>query len=156
MSQTQSTTLRGLPRRLQAVQLRLAGLSYEDIGQELGVTRQRAWTLVQKEMRRLGHERAEAAATLQRIELEGLDALHRTYWPAAIAGDLDAAAFVLRLMQRRARLLGLDAPPAKGESAPAVELRITVEQVAEARRRAGAFRAGSDQRNGRGNPDQHG
>jgi hypothetical protein len=65
-----------------------------------------------------------------------------------------AAGVVLRIMARRARLLGLDAP-ARSESVPPAQVRVTVEQVLEARRRAEEFREGYDARNGRTNPDRH-
>jgi hypothetical protein len=39
-----------------------------------------------------------------------LDRLQRAYWPAALGGDVGAARLVLRVIDRRARLFGLDAP----------------------------------------------
>ena len=44
------------------------------------------------------------------LELERLDALTLAAWPRARAGDDRAIRVVLRIMQRRAKLLGLDAP----------------------------------------------
>ena len=42
------------------------------------------------------------------LELARLDALQAAYWPAAIAGDLVAASFVLKLISRRCAILGFD------------------------------------------------
>jgi hypothetical protein len=39
-----------------------------------------------------------------------LDNLQRTYWQPAVNGNLRAADFVLRVIDKRAKLLGLDAP----------------------------------------------
>ncbi len=39
-----------------------------------------------------------------------LDRLQEALWPKAISGDTRAADVVLRIMNRRARMLGIDAP----------------------------------------------
>jgi len=44
------------------------------------------------------------------LELERCDRLQAAVWPAATQGDVAAVAAVLRIMERRARYLGLDAP----------------------------------------------
>jgi hypothetical protein len=44
------------------------------------------------------------------LELDRLDILQRTYWQPAVNGNLRAADFVLRVIDKRAKLLGLDAP----------------------------------------------
>jgi hypothetical protein len=44
------------------------------------------------------------------LELDRLDNLQRTYWQPAVNGNLRAADFVLRVIDKRAKLLGLDAP----------------------------------------------
>jgi hypothetical protein len=50
------------------------------------------------------------------LGLERLDALMKIYFLKAEGGDIEAAAMVLRLMERQARFLGLDIQP-RGESA---------------------------------------
>lgn len=44
---------------------------------------------------------------LPRLELDRLDALQAALWPKAVAGDMAAAVVVLRIIERRARVLGL-------------------------------------------------
>jgi hypothetical protein len=44
------------------------------------------------------------------LELDRLDALQRTFWKSAIEGNPRAADFVLRVIDKRAKLLGLEAP----------------------------------------------
>jgi hypothetical protein len=44
------------------------------------------------------------------LELDRLDTLQRTFWKSAVAGNPRAADFVLRVIDKRAKLLGLDAP----------------------------------------------
>lgn len=47
---------------------------------------------------------------LMKIELARLDKLQLRLWPVALAGELGAVDRVLKIMERRAKLLGLDAP----------------------------------------------
>jgi hypothetical protein len=44
------------------------------------------------------------------MELDRLDRLQRAYWKDAIEGNHKSAEFVLKLIGKRAELLGLDAP----------------------------------------------
>ena len=44
------------------------------------------------------------------LELDRLDNLQRTNWQPAVNGNLRAADYVLRVIDKRAKLLGLDAP----------------------------------------------
>jgi hypothetical protein len=92
----------------EAMGLRLAGLNYEQIGRRMGFTRQRAHQLVKEELSRINAERNEAAEQLRTIEAERLDRLQSALWLRAMAGDLHAIDRVLRVMERRAKLLGLD------------------------------------------------
>lgn len=52
----------------------------------------------------------EAGETQELRAMEGLrlDELHAAHWSKAIAGDLEATAAVLDIMDRRARLFGLN------------------------------------------------
>ena len=53
-------------------------------------------------------------------ELDRLERLQRSWWLPALSGDERAARVVLSVMDRRAKLLGLDAP---------IKSEIKVEQV---------------------------
>jgi hypothetical protein len=117
-------------RGAEALELRLAGLSYAEIGRRMGVSPQRAFTLVSEELARINAKRAEAAAEVTRIELERLDRLLAAVWPQAESGELPAVDRVLQIMQRRARLLGIDladrAPAAVG---PGAQLVLNVQEM---------------------------
>lgn len=52
----------------------------------------------------------ENVTELRRLEGARLDRLQAAVWPKALSGDPAAVRAVVRLMERRARLLGLDAP----------------------------------------------
>lgn len=97
-------------RELRALELRKAGLTYLQIAQQLGITEQGAHKAVMRTLKRLNERIMEQAAEVRRLELERLDAMLLSLWPQARKGNLGAIDRVLRIMQRRADLLGLDAP----------------------------------------------
>jgi hypothetical protein len=90
-----------------AAQLRAAGATFREIGETLGIDPSWARTLVLRALEAAQYE----AADMMRVQ-EGLrlDRLQRAFWPQAVAGDDRAAKIILRTMDRRARLFGLDAP----------------------------------------------
>jgi orotate phosphoribosyltransferase-like protein len=104
-----STKVRNAARRQEALELRKAGLTFERIGARMGVTKQTAHQLVLRAFGELREKLAETAEQVLTLELQRLDALTEALWPTATAGDPQAIDRVLRIMQRRAALLGLDA-----------------------------------------------
>lgn len=104
------------PRRIaarenqaKALNLRRAGCTFRQICDAVGYrSTNAAWHAVDRALMELVREPAEA---VRRMELDRLDGLLRTFWPKAIAGEYPAADKVLQVMDRRARLLGLDAMP---------------------------------------------
>jgi len=117
-------------RRAQVLQARLTGASFEDIGRQLGVSDTRAHQLYVDAMRRTVREPADQlrAAEVQRLDLlqltatRVLRAAHVVIQGGRVVVDrqgrpypdhgpvLAAIAALLRIAERRARLLGLDAP----------------------------------------------
>jgi hypothetical protein len=93
-------------RKVRAVELALAGNSYEEIAHELGLAnRGTAWHLVQNALR----DRKFAAVDAYReSELERLQRVEDQLWPRAIAGDTRAVGGMRVVIDRRIRLLGLD------------------------------------------------
>lgn len=57
--------------------------------------------------RALHHE--DEAMVARKVDLERLDELHVAYFEDAKAGDIKAAELVLKTMDRRAKMLGLEA-----------------------------------------------
>lgn len=94
-------------RRQQALDLRLAGATYRQIGERLGVSTPIAWKHTQAALQQAPHEPAQE---VREIELARLDRLHMAHWPQALGGNVEATDRVLKLMDRRVRLLGLDHP----------------------------------------------
>jgi DNA-binding CsgD family transcriptional regulator len=97
-------------RERQALDLRRGGLRYREIGEALGCSLSAAYGAVSRALSRIAAETDERAEELRALELVRLDALLRPMFEKAIAGDLQAVDRVLRIGERRARLLGLDAP----------------------------------------------
>jgi len=100
-------------RRLRALELRRAGCSYRQIASQLGVDLHTAHSDVMAEVLELRNETKHEAQDLRDIELARCDELTFALWPTAQAGDAKAVSAVMRISERRARLLGLDAPTAQ-------------------------------------------
>ena len=52
----------------------------------------------------------EETDDLRQLEVERLDALNLAFWQEAMAGDVQAARLILRVVEQRSRLLGLESP----------------------------------------------
>jgi hypothetical protein len=92
----------------------VAGHTFQQIADRLGVSLGAAYKMVSLELEKLNDQSAESARELRVLEANRLDALHAAHWPAAVGADgqppdLRAAALVLRISERRSQLLGLDA-----------------------------------------------
>lgn len=129
---TNAARARSLDRQLKALELRRMGKSYHEIAAALGMGRSQAHKLVQDGLAEARAQVAADAAELRAEEVSRLDAMLAGLWPDARRGHLGAVDRVLRLMERRARLLGLDAPEKKAlgglEGAPPVAVSVSPEQ----------------------------
>lgn len=115
-SERRITTLTA--RELRAIELTAAGATYDQVGVILSMTRTNARLLVERALARraleVRHRELDAAKTLQ---LERLEQLIRRWWTLAVGNPKDgtppnerAAVIVLSIMDRQARILGLEAP----------------------------------------------
>lgn len=93
----------------QVLELRRAGATYDECARAVGyATPQGAYLAYQRALKRTLVEAGTEEA--RQTELDRLDRLQRAVWPKAMNGDLQAINSVLRIFDRRARYLGLDAP----------------------------------------------
>lgn len=92
-------------RRAEAFALRRNGVSTAAIAQHLGVHPRTVSTWIREAIQAIPEE---AMAAIRAMELERLDAILAPQMRLALAGDGFAVDRVLRIMERRARLLGLD------------------------------------------------
>lgn len=97
-------------RRLQALDLRKAGASFRAIGAQLNISHEQARTDVMQSLQELAHEQREKTQEYRQLELERLDRMLMAIWTQAAKGDLQAVDRALKISDRRAKLLGLDAP----------------------------------------------
>ncbi|RTE47902.1 hypothetical protein [Actinobaculum sp. 352] len=92
-------------KRRRALELRRAGWNYRDIAQEIGYKSvASAHKAVRTELANIPKEEADALRTL---ELDRLDDLQAATYDLASRGDPAAVNTALRIMDHRARLLGL-------------------------------------------------
>ena len=98
-------------RRAQAIQLRLAGADYESIATQLEyASRGAAYTDISRALDQALVEQRREADVLRQEELLRLDRLQRAVWSEAVKGDVPSVLAALRIVDRRCKLLGLDAP----------------------------------------------
>lgn len=95
-------------QQAEALRLRLAGWTVRRIADHLHVSETTAWGRLDAAMADLVNPLAEQ---MRVIEGARLDALQAAHWDAAVSGkNLRAAEYVLRLIDRRAKLFALDGP----------------------------------------------
>jgi hypothetical protein len=125
-------------RRKEAIDYRLQGMTYREIAQELGVTPTRARQLVAEALAAIEKDTAESAEELRRLELDRLDQLQSGIWEDAAGGNLKAVGAALKIMERRAKLMGLDAPVKTVNSHGLTDLsNLSDEELTERCRRYG-------------------
>jgi len=113
-------------RQVAALNLRKAGVDYRRIAAELGYSGPSSAHYAVKTA--LKKTRQEAADEVRHLELERLDVMLNSLWPSITEGKRAApraAEVALKVMDRRAALLGLDAPVKRED-----QIRITFETAA--------------------------
>lgn len=109
-SPTAQRRIEAKERALKALELRKKGVRYEQIAQQLGYSnRGNAHKAVMKELELLAKECREEAEQVRDLELQRLDDLYVVAAKRVAAGSETAIDRCLRIMERRAKYLGLDA-----------------------------------------------
>ena len=112
MARTKGPDPDAVERRNTALDMRSRGYSYTDIAKALGVSRSTAHKYVTTELDKIREETRASAEQVRGLELSRLDRLWRRAEELLDSDDDDGAKAIgaaLRIMERRARLLGLDA-----------------------------------------------
>lgn len=97
-------------KRKQALELRKAGFTFQQIGDQLGVTRGMAFRYVKDTLDEINEKQIEEAKQIRTLEVERLDRLWVVSYQQAKNGNLGAVDRCIKIMERRSKLLGLDAP----------------------------------------------
>lgn len=103
---TAKRNLVALEKQRQVFELRQTGMSYEEIARRVGFAH--AGTAYKTMQRAIRNYVAEPGEEVLKLELARLDQLFEANFTWAALGDLRAAEMCLKIMDRRARFLGLD------------------------------------------------
>lgn len=110
-------------RDLRVFKMRQAGVAANEIARRMGMTTKGVQSAVRRQLEQLNREALLAYPEVLRLELERLDALQQAIWPmtqhrkislddgseVTVEPDLKAVQQVLGVMDRRSRLLGMEA-----------------------------------------------
>lgn len=115
-------------KQAEALRLRKAGLTYEEIADRLGyANKSGAYKTVMSALRKIVQEPADE---LRKLEIERLDVMLASLWPFILKGSPRHVEIGLKVMDRRAALLGLDAPKVV-EDHRTVQIQFMAEKLAE-------------------------
>ena len=103
--------VQALDRERQAIELRKAGASYDQIARQIGYANKgAAYKAVSRALKATMATMSLDADAYRQLAADRLDAMLLGVWQAATRGDPQAISAVLRIEERRASMLGLDAP----------------------------------------------
>lgn len=111
MSRTSARLIKARRHEEQALELRLGGATYAQIGETLGMSGGGAYKAVDRALTRQVCETDEKAERLRHLEVARLDRLLLGVWPRATRGEEKAARIALQISKRRSELLGIDRKP---------------------------------------------
>ena len=97
-----------IDRELKVLELRRAGLTWQRIAEQTGYADHSGAYLAYK--RAMKRTLQQPADEIRNAEIDRLDRLQLAAWPRAMNGDNTSIVTILRIMERRAKLLGLDMP----------------------------------------------
>jgi hypothetical protein len=99
-------------RALAAWEERLNGVPIIDVAHHLGVSIESAKSLIREVHQALAEDLKEALEVNRTLDLARIDALLAAHMPRAKAGKVKSAQLVLRCLERRTKLIGLEPLPA--------------------------------------------
>lgn len=105
--------MRLIENRRIAMEHRRDGFSYRQIAAAMGVTPSTAYAYVQAELNDIRDQTTEDTEAQRDIEIQRCDEMLRHLGPGIRVGDPPSIMTAIKVSERRARLLGLDAPERK-------------------------------------------
>lgn len=105
---TSVITINKREKSVRALELRKAGVSYDMIAQQLGYSNKSSAHRAVSKL--LDSTEKEVVGDLREMELRRLDDLFRSMYPMALKGNFAAVDKCLKIMERRSKITGLDAP----------------------------------------------
>ena len=112
------------------LRLRKMGYDAQRISDELDIPLDRVSNIIKSALKKLSKDMKGAAEEIRSLELSRLDEMQSAIWDDCMGGKLTAIDRVLKIMERRSKLVGLDAPDRLN-----VKTDIKIEQMNEAKDR---------------------
>ena len=122
-SKTSKRRVSAVERHREALELRKQGYSYPEIAAKMHYSLAGAYKAVMTALKEITREPAEE---LLRMEVARLDQMLKAMAPMAKYGNIDAINMSLKVAERRAKLLGLDAPIKREET-----ITVTINDLAK-------------------------
>lgn len=107
-SKTSKSAVDARTKERQVLELRRAGATYTQIGEQIGISESAAARYVRRAYERLCAETSETTAEMRQIETERLDAMLLSIWPRVRKGELIAIDRALSIHSARSKLYGLE------------------------------------------------
>lgn len=108
------------------LELRLAGATYEDIGDVVGRHKANVYRRIKKAIQEIPKSEVDE---LRALESERLSRVQRSVWRQALEGHLGAVDRVIKISERRSRLLGLDSPQRVDLEASSVDIDAVARDI---------------------------
>jgi hypothetical protein len=119
-----------------ALEMRRMGMGYAEIARQLDCSLSTAHGYIKVAMADAKAQIDADAGEMKAEEISRLDGMLRGLWPDARKGNHGAVDRVLKIMERRAKLLGLDAPVKMAHGgdadAPAISHKLDIHTLADA------------------------
>lgn len=112
-SVTSPKSVLAVEREAEAIQLRISGATFEEIGKALNVTTEGARQALIRALEKTQEETKAGAEYLRELERLRLERMVMSAMPQALGGVLDAISQVRQLSESIRRLLGLDLASAR-------------------------------------------
>lgn len=126
--QTRSGILTRAQRRNRVLELRAAGLTEQQIGEQLGMTQGAVSKIINKALRAWAENEGRNVEMVRAQKLFELDQLKKAIWAKALNGDLGAVREAAKIIQMQSKISGADAP-VRVERHTTVELDIDQGEV---------------------------
>ena len=110
-----------------AFELRKAGASFAKIAKQLRISSATVHKYIHATIKAYHDEARETSKAMITLELSRLDDMTLGIWSKARAGEYKAIEAMIKIMERRAKLLGLDTM----QTAKQINVNITPDQIAE-------------------------
>src|SRR5699024_556363 len=114
-------------RRVEAMTLRLAGLTYQQIAERMDLSESGAYDLVKRSFR---YVETDTVDEMRQLENDRLDRAQAAIWPKVLKGEESAISTFLSISGQRARINGLNSPPKVGiRGGVSTEMESAVNQL---------------------------